>query len=115
MGLLKTLAWTERKKVTCPRTVVIDFDNIEYIHESDDGDDGTCMIALKNTKPSDTYNAALHVDISMDQMIAILKEHKKNPDKIFETHPKIEEFVENEISRKTSKKQPPFKKYLPKQ
>jgi len=33
MGFLKTLAWTERKKVNCPRTVVIDFDNIEYTEE----------------------------------------------------------------------------------
>jgi len=114
MGFLKTLAWTERKKVTCPRTVVVDLDNIEYIHESDD-DDGTCLIALKNNNPTSTYNAALHVDIPIDQLMDIMNEHKKNPDKNFETHPKIEEFVEKEISRKTSKKQPPFKKYLPKQ
>ena len=40
-----------------------------------------------------------HVDVSIKQMLKIMKEHKKNPDKDFYTHP---DYDENEKSNNSS-------------
>jgi hypothetical protein len=103
MGTLKTLAWSNQNGVRRPRITVIDLDNVEFFQEHDAGN-GTCLIALKTDDVSGNYRA-MHVDISVNQMIAIMKEHKNNPDKDFDTHPSFtdEDIVEEKKSRKTSK------------
>ena len=91
-GLLHTLGWTLMSKTrkdarngfgekVC-KELVIPLSKILYVQEHDGGKGDTCLVAISDM-------GALHVDIPFKRMKQILKEHYKNPDKDFVTHPDI--------------------------
>lgn len=82
-GLLKTLCWMTEGEATVMRTTIIDLDRVLCITSSV-RDDGSSFVKLFVEK-----STPLSCDIRSSDFIKILVEHKKNPEKDFDTHPCI--------------------------
>ena len=87
-GLLHTVGWvnwtdpeTDEVQRVC-REIIIPFHKIYAITEHDNDKGDTCLVSV-------TEETAFHVDIPLKQMKKILKEHYRDPDKDFETHPQV--------------------------
>ena len=76
MATIKTISWiTILGKQECKDTL-IPMENIRFITEYDDG---TCLLQVSD-------KSSVHVDIPLEQMQRIFKEHHRDKDRDFDTH-----------------------------
>lgn len=96
MATLKTIGWTRRDGQIMCQTIVFDLDRILLVQEDNGSRGDTCIVFL-------TPSMGVHVDIPLKQMIKIMNEHEKFPDKDFDTHPEPDlSWLAHSSNRQTS-------------
>jgi len=83
-GTLTTLGWTYFNDKKVCKELTVPMKNVLFIQEHDGGKGDTTFLFISTS-------GAIHVDIPFKQMKKILKEHLKDPDKDFNTHPDLED------------------------
>jgi len=84
MGFLQTCGWMLLNGQREYRQYLLDFDHVLYAVSAKDpsGGDSSMLILHGDT--------AIHVDLPLSKMSEIMQEHRKNPEKVFVTHPGFE-------------------------